>query len=124
MEYDMAETQQEIYKVLSENLAMKDKAAVAYVMNSSDGRWFVSRLLENCHVDSALGVLRNDGNMVMDTNAMLVQEGERRVGLILKSNVLSLSDGLSLYHQMEAETKLFNDQQAEIKKSIISRNIE
>ena len=119
--YDIGEMHQEINKVLSDNVAGRDKAAISYVMNSPDGRWFVARLLENCHVDSALGLLRSDGSVVMDTNAMLVQEGERRVGLVIKENILSMGDGLSLYHQMEAESKAYNDQQEEIKRSIVSR---
>lgn len=119
--YDIGEMHQEINKVLSDNVAGRDKAAISYVMNSPDGRWFVARLLENCHIDSVLGLLRSDGSMVMDTNAMLVQEGERRVGLVIKENILSMGDGLSLYHQMESETKAYNDQQEEIKRSIVSR---
>ena len=109
--YDIGEMHQEINKVLSDNVAGRDKAAISYVMESPDGRWFVARLLENCHIDSALGLLRSDGSMVMDTNAMLVQEGERRVGLVIKENILSMGDGLSLYHQMESESKAYNDQQ-------------
>ncbi len=119
--YDIGEMHQEINKVLSDNVAGRDKAAISYVMESPDGRWFVSRLLENCHIDSALGLLRSDGSMVMDTNAMLVQEGERRVGLVIKENILSMGDGLSLYYQMESESKAYNDQQEEIKRSIVSR---
>ena len=45
MEY--AEMNQEIGRVVSENILSRDKAALEYVMSSPDGRWFVSRLLKN-----------------------------------------------------------------------------
>lgn len=121
MEYIAGEREQEINKVLSENLIMRDKAAIDYVMADEHGRWFISRLLENCNVDSVLGLIRSDGNIVMDTNAMMLQEGARRVGLILKENVLSLPDGLKLFHTMESERKSYNEQQEEIRRSIIEK---
>ena len=40
---------------------------------------------------------------------------------MIKENILSMGDGLSLYHQMESESKAYNDQQEEIKRSIVSR---
>ncbi len=121
MEYIAGEREQEINKALSENLIMRDKAAIDYVMADEHGRWFISRLLENCNVDSMLGLIRSDGNIVMDTNAMMLQEGARRVGLILKENVLSLPDGLKLFHAMESERKSYNEQQEEIRRSIIEK---
>lgn len=121
MEYDKSDMYQEINRVTAESAALRDKAAIEYVMNNPNGRWFVSRLLENCHVNSMLGILRQDGGMVMDTNAMLVQEGERRVGLMLRSNIASMSDGLKLLHLMESEEKSYNDRQQEIRNTIIAK---
>ncbi len=121
MDYIADEREQEINSILSENLIMRDKAAMDYVMESPEGRWFVSRLLENCNVDSMLGLIRSDGGIVMDTNAMMVQEGARRVGLILKENILNLPDGLRLLHTMEDEKKSYSEQQEEIRRSIISK---
>lgn len=119
MEY--AEMNQEIGRVVSENILARDKAALEYVMSSPDGRWFVSRLLKNCHVYSALGLVRTDQNMVLDANAMMVQEGERRVGLILRQNILNMPDGASLMYQMEQEARVHDAQLAELRRSVMEK---
>lgn len=119
MEY--AEMNQEIGRVVSENILSRDKAALEYVMSSPDGRWFVSRLLKNCHVYSALGLIRTDQSMVLDANAMMVQEGERRVGLILRQNILNMPDGASLMYQMEQEARAHDAQLAELRRSVMDK---
>ena len=119
MEY--AEMNQEIGRVVSENILARDKAALEYVMSSPDGRWFVSRLLKNCHVYSALGLIRTDQSMVLDANAMMVQEGERRVGLILRQNILNMPDGASLMYQMEQEACAHDAQLAELRRSVMDK---
>lgn len=119
MEY--AEMNQEIGRVVSENILSRDKAALEYVMSSPDGRWFVSRLLKNCHVYSALGLIRTDQSMVLDANAMMVQEGERRVGLILRQNILNMPDGASLMYQMEQEARAHDAQLAELRRSVMEK---
>ncbi|WP_405758090.1 hypothetical protein [Anaerovibrio slackiae] len=119
MEY--AEMNQEIGRVVSENILSRDKAALEYVMSSPDGRWFVSRLLKNCHVYSALGLIRTDQSMVLDANAMMVQEGERRVGLILRQNILNMPDGVNLMHQMEKEAHAHDAQLAELRRSVMEK---
>lgn len=119
MEY--AEMNQEIGRVVSENILSRDKAALEYVMSSPDGRWFVSRLLKNCHVHSALGLIRADQSMVLDANAMMVQEGERRVGLILRQNILNMPDGASLMYQMEQEARAHDAQLAELRRSVMEK---
>ena len=119
MEY--AEMNQEIGRVVSENILARDKAALEYVMSSPDGRWFVSRLLKNCHVYSALGLIRTDQSMVLDANAMMVQEGERRVGLILRQNILNMPDGASLMYQMEQEARAHDAQLAELRRSVMEK---
>ena len=119
MEY--AEMNQEIGRVVSENILARDKAALEYVMSSPDGRWFVSRLLKNCHVYSALGLIRTDQSMVLDANAMMVQEGERRVGLILRQNILNMPDGASLMYRMEQEARAHDAQLAELRRSVMEK---
>ena len=119
MEY--AEMNQEIGRVVSENILSRDKAALEYVMSSPDGRWFVSRLLKNCHVYSALGLIRTDQSMVLDANAMMVQEGERRVGLILRQNILNMPDGASLMYQMEQEAHAHDAQLSELRRSVMDK---
>ena len=120
MEYT-AEINQEIGRVISENILAKDKASLEYVMSTPDGRWFVSRLLKNCHVYSALGIISTDQSVVLDTNAMMVQEGERRIGLILRQNILNMPDGIRLLHQMEKEDKAHEAQLAEMRRSIMEK---
>lgn len=120
-EFETSEMQEELNRVLADNLIMRDEAALRYILASPDGRWFVSRLLQSCHIYSALGVYRADGTSVMDTNAMLLQEGERRVGLNIRRNILSLSDGIEVMHQMELETEAADKQMAEIRKSIVDK---
>ena len=119
MEY--AEMNQEIGRVISENILARDKASLEYVMSSPDGRWFVSRILKNCHVYSALGLIRTDQSMVLDANAMMVQEGERRVGLILRQNILNMPDGVNLMHQMEKEARAHDAQLAELRRSVMEK---
>lgn len=119
MEY--AEMNQEIGRVVSENILARDKASLEYVMSSPDGRWFVSRILKNCHVYSALGLIRTDQSMVLDANAMMVQEGERRVGLILRQNILNMPDGVNLMHQMEKEACAHDAQLAELRRSVMDK---
>ena len=119
MEY--AEMNQEIGRVVSENILARDKASLEYVMSSPDGRWFVSRLLKNCHVYSALGLIRTDQSMVLDANAMMVQEGERRVGLILRQNILNMPGGVNLMHQMEKEACAHDAQLAELRRSVMEK---
>ena len=119
MEY--AEMNQEIGRVVSENILARDKASLKYVMSSPDGRWFVSRILKNCHVYSALGLIRTDQSMVLDANAMMVQEGERRVGLILRQNILNMPDGVNLMHQMEKEACAHDAQLSELRRSVMDK---
>lgn len=119
MEY--AEMNQEIGRVVSENILARDKASLEYVMSSPDGRWFVSRILKNCHVYSALGLIRTDQSMVLDANAMMVQEGERRVGLILRQNILNMPGGVNLMHQMEKEACAHDAQLAELRRSVMDK---
>ena len=119
MEY--AEMNQEIGRVVSENILSRDKAALEYVMSSPDGRWFVSRLLKNCHVYSALGLIRAEHSMVLDANAVRVQEGEGRVGLVLRQNNRNMSDGVSLMPQMEKEACAHDAQLAELRRSVLEK---
>lgn len=119
-----AEINQEIGRVLSEDILTKDKAALEYVMSSEEGRWFVHRLLKNCHVYVPLGMVRTDGSMVMDANAMLVQEGERHIGLIVRQNIMNMPDGLRLMHLMEGEAKDYDAYLAGLRRAVIETHEE
>lgn len=63
--------------------ARRDEAALRYLLADKNGRWFISRMLERCHVFSSTA----DGN----ANRMMVMEGERRVGVELYENLRMLS---------------------------------
>ena len=60
-------------------------------------------------------------SVVLDANAMMVQEGERRIGLILRQNILNMPDGIRLLHQMEKEDKAHEAQLAEMRRSIMEK---
>lgn len=123
MEVD-AEINQEIGHVISTSILIKDKAALEYIMSSADGRWFMHRLMKNCHVYTALGLVRTDGSMVLDANAMMVQEGERRIGLILRQNIMNMPDGLRLMHIMESEAKDYEAHLDGLRRAVIERHEE
>lgn len=114
-----AESNQEINRIIAKNLLAKDTAALDYMMSSPDGRWFISRLLDNCHVNSMLGIAHPDGRIGVDENIMLIQEGERRVGIMLRRNILSLANGLELLHTMECEKLAHQKQLEEIRRSAV-----
>ena len=63
--------------------ARRDEAALRYLLADKNGRWFVYRMLERCHVFSSTA----DGN----ANRMMMMEGERRVGVELYENLRRLS---------------------------------
>ena len=52
---------------------------------------------------------------------MMVQEGERRVGLILRQNILNMPDGVNLMHQMEKEARAHDAQLAELRRSVMEK---
>jgi len=70
---------------LREEEARRDENALRYLLADERGRWFLSRMMERCHVFSS--VIPADGNM----HRVLVSEGERRVGLELYGNLRTLS---------------------------------
>lgn len=61
----------------------RDEAALRYLLADARGRWYISRMMERCHV---FGTTAHD-----DTNRMLIMEGERRVGVELYDNLRMLS---------------------------------
>ena len=62
----------------------RDEAALRYMLADERGRWFISRMLERCHVFTPTAY--------DDINRMLINEGERRVGLELYDRMLSIVD--------------------------------
>lgn len=78
-----AETQAKRIANLRAEEVRRDEAALRYLLADERGRWFISRMLERCHVFSTTA---ND-----DMNRMLLMEGERRVGVELYDNLRMLS---------------------------------
>lgn len=83
---------------LREEEMRRDEAALRYLIGDERGRWFLSRMLERCHVFSmAPG----------DASRILIFEGERNVGVELYSNLRMLAaideTGQSLMNLQTAE---------------------
>lgn len=83
---------QEVVKAQGLDMRTRDENAINYVMATPEGRWFVGRLLNNCHLFSS-----------MSEEHLAVNEGERRVGLIVRNNIMSMENGMELFHKMEKE---------------------
>ena len=79
-----AETQAKRIANLRAEEARRDEAAIRYMLADERGRWFISRMLERCHVFTPTAY--------DDINRMLIMEGERRVGLELYDRMLSVTD--------------------------------
>lgn len=67
---------------LREEEARRDEAALRYLLSDERGRWFISRMLERCHVYGLAGG---------DMSQILLFEGERRVGVELHDNLRMLA---------------------------------
>lgn len=64
--------------------ARRDEAALRFLLGDQRGRWFLSRMLERCHVFTS--TIPQGGDM----SRVLVSEGERRVGVELYANLRTL----------------------------------
>lgn len=83
---------QEAANRTSKDLNRRDKNALEFIMGSPEGRWFIGRLLDNCHIYSP-----------MSEDRLHINEGERRIGLLVRNNIMAMDNGLNLFHQMEEE---------------------
>lgn len=87
--------------------ARRDEAALRYLLADKNGRWFVYRMLERCHVFSVFSSTA-DGN----ANRIIMMEGERRVGVELYENLRRLSvldeSGECAKHRSLAEAEYFS----------------
>lgn len=88
-----------------EAMARKDSMSLKYVLADEKGRWFVMRLFEQCHMINT--TFPPDDH----TNRMLINEGERRVGLNLLERIVGDMGALSAKQVAEREYfKFMNDQ--------------
>lgn len=101
----------EEWKVASErtlaDLKQRDKNALKFIMESAEGRWFIGRLLDNCHIFTP-----------MNEKQLEISEGERRIGLIIRHNIMSMSDGLVLYHKLEEEKAMVEALHEQIREEV------
>lgn len=88
-------------RIADGKIAVKDKAALIYMMNHVNGRWFLMRLFERCHIIGG-GPFPED-----NVNRMLVMEGERRVGLHIQNIITDDGDMLTLKQKAESEYYAF-----------------
>ena len=83
---------------LREEEMRRDEAALRYLIGDERGRWFLSRMLERCHVFNM---------MTGDVNQILFWEGERAIGVELYGNIRTLAaldeTGQSLRNLQTAE---------------------
>ena len=85
-------------RIADGKIAVKDRAALLYLLDAPEGRWFLMRLFERCHLLG--GVLPAD-----DVNVLLIREGERRVGLHIQK--LVTDDPAALSARQEAEREYY-----------------
>ena len=85
-------------RIADGKIAVKDRAALLYLLDAPEGRWFLMRMFERCHLLG--GALPAD-----DVNVLLIREGERRVGLHIQK--LVTDDPAALSARQEAEREYY-----------------
>ena len=88
-----------------EAIAKKDLSALDYVLEDENGRWFIMRLFEQCHLINT--TFPADDN----TNRFLINEGERRVGLNLLERIVADMGALNAKQIAEREYFKFMTEQ-------------
>ena len=96
MEYEQSAADK-LRRIANGKIAVKDKAALLYMLKEPEGRWFLMRLFERCHLIS--GAPFPEDNV----HRLLIMEGERRVGLHIKNLVTDGLDSLAAKQQAESE---------------------
>ena len=86
LDLDKQERLDKMERMLSQRVANKDRAALRYLLASEDGRWFLMRFFERCHLISAA-----NPSVAVDSE-FFVWEGERRSGLATLNAVCSLGE--------------------------------
>ncbi|WP_313994620.1 hypothetical protein [uncultured Selenomonas sp.] len=101
MEYEQSAADK-LRRIANGKIAVKDKAALLYMLKEPEGRWFLMRLFERCHLIS-------DAPFPEDNvHRLLIMEGERRVGLHIKNLVTDdLASLASLAAKQQAESEYY-----------------
>lgn len=89
----------EMRRLADERITEKDRTALHALMAGEEGRWFLMRLFERCHMVG--GGAFPEG----DVHRLLMMEGERRVGLHLQN--LVMADPVLLAEKQRAETEYY-----------------
>lgn len=108
-------SKEQAQNIAEEKVRKMDLAALRYLMADASGRWFLMRLLEQCHVLSP--AVFSEENV----NRLLIAEGERRVGLTILHNV-ELMNVLDAKQQAEREYYAFMRQVDELVQSAEKNN--
>ena len=96
-------------RLADRKIEQKDSEALLFLLQSEEGRWFLMRLFERCHLTG--GSAFPEG----DVHRLLIMEGERRVGLHIQ-NLIAANMG-TLAEKQRAESEyyaLMNDLKAMI----------
>lgn len=100
MEYEISSADK-MRRIAAEKIESKDRAALLYLLDRQEGRWFLMRLFERCHLIS-------DAPFPEDNvHRLLIMEGERRVGLHIKNLVTDDLASLAAKQQAESEYYAF-----------------
>ena len=87
----------EISREIKDSRESMDKASLDYLLADRRGRWFLQRMFRRCHL---YGKTFCDS---MNTNEMMLFEGERRVALNLRKNIMLLPGGMDALQDAERE---------------------
>lgn len=88
-------------RIADEKVAAKDRTALLHLLDAAEGRWFLMRLFERCHL------VKNTSFLTSDLNDLLVKEGERRVGMYIESILTQNAALLAAKQKAETEYHAF-----------------
>lgn len=97
--------QGKLEQMIAKKTTEKDEAALRYLLASADGRWFLMRFFERCHLLAAA-----TPSIAMESD-YFIWEGERRSALTTLNGVRSLGkEGLDGKQLAEREYFAFQEQ--------------
>lgn len=111
LDMDKQERLDKMERALSRREMEKDAAALRYLLTSEDGRWFLMRLFERCHlISSWTPAIHTEQNF-------FVWEGERRAALTTLDGIRSLGkEGIEGKQLAEREYYAFMREQERLRK--------
>lgn len=87
----------EISREIKNTRESLDRASLEYLISDRRGRWFMQRIFRSCHLYEQTF---SDSD---STNEMLLFEGERRIALNIRKNIMMLPGGMDSLHDAERE---------------------